>query len=132
MWKGEYSASATLVQSANFDLTNREQQYIVQGAWTDFKTHGVTGIRFLLNILANSPLEGVVSDADPFGFVVGLTKDITDFTDRWEWIDDSTHGIWHDWIGLSISTRTGLVTIPLKTRAEHFSWFHWIGYPIIW
>jgi hypothetical protein len=132
MWKGEYSTSATLVQSANFDLTNREQQYIVQGAWTDFKTHGVTGIRFLLNILANSPLEGVVSDADPFGFVVGLTKDITDFTDRWEWIDDSTHGIWHDWIRLSISTRTGLVTIPLKTRAEHFSWFHWIGYPIIW
>ena len=135
MWQGEYSSSSTLVQKANYDLTNREQQYIVQGAWTEFKTHGVTGIQYLLNILAYSPiydLPGV--GALSFSDVVGPTKDITLFPDRWDWIDCSygPYGIWDDWISLSTTTRTGFVTIPLSARAGKFRWFVWIGYPVIW
>jgi len=34
LWQGEYSSSATLVTTANFNLTRREQEHIVQPAWT--------------------------------------------------------------------------------------------------
>jgi hypothetical protein len=135
MWQGEYSSNAALVRAANYDLTNREQQFIVQPAWDDFATHGVIGLEYLLGVLAQSPVKDVVGGADGFTTVVGLTANITAFPDRWAWLDDASNGVWQDWTGLSTGARTGVVTIPLSTRAESFSYFfiYSLGlFPIIW
>jgi len=135
MWQGEYSSSPTLVRTANYNLTNREQQFIVQPAWDDFKTHGIIGLEYLLGVLAQSPVKDVVSGADSFTSVVGLTADITMFSDRWVWIDDTSNGIWQDWTGLSTGARTGMVTTPLAVRAQSFSIFYIYSlgfFPIIW
>jgi len=135
LWQGEYSSSTTLVRTANLNLTNREQQFIVQDAWNDFATHGVVGLEYLLGVLAQSPVKDVVGGADSFTSVRGLTADITAFSDRWVWIDDASKGIWQDWTGLSTGARTGMVTIPLRTRAESFSIFYIYSlglFPIIW
>jgi len=123
------------VLDANYRLTRREQQFIIQGAWDDFKNNGVPGIQILLNVLAESPLKDVVPNAGSFREVVGATNDITMFSDRWQWIDDPSQGIWNDWTGLSESARTARVMIPLKSRAESFSIFYiysWSAFQIIW
>jgi len=132
MWQGDYSGSAALVRSANLSLTDREQRFIVQDAWNDFAV--VPGIEHLLGPLAQSPLKVAVPGADSFSSVVG-TGDITSFPDRWRWVTHSTNGIWQDWTGLSTTARTGMVTIPLRTRVEEFSLFHIYSLrliPIIW
>jgi len=86
-------------------------------------------LEYLLGVLAESPLPG----GDDFSTVVGLTKDITIFSDRWIWIDKPGNGIWADWTGLSIGGRTSLVTISLQTRAQSYSIFYRSGlFPIIW
>ena len=139
MWQGEYSGSVSHVRTANYNLTNREQQFIVQDAWTIFSTHGVVGLEYLLGVLAQSPLKDVVIGADSFTSVVGLTKDITLFSERWVWIADPSEGIWQDWTWPSTGGRMGMVAIPLRTRAETFSFFYtyslglgpWL-FPIIW
>lgn len=130
MWQGEYSPSVSLVQAANYALTRREQEFIVQPAWTIF-SNGFIGLEYLLGVLAESPLPG----GEDFTTVVGLTRDITLFSDRWTWLDSPGNGIWADWTGLSTAGRTGLVTIPLQTRAQSYSIFYISSaglFPIIW
>jgi hypothetical protein len=141
LWQGEYSRSLGLVQLANYNLTRREQEFIVQPAWNDFKTYGVTHIERLLGFLAKSPLKDTGVPANDFWSVVGPTADITSFSDRWVWIDRRTtpNGIWLDWTGLSTGGRTVMVKVPLRDRAEKFSLFYnyslglgpWL-FPIIW
>jgi hypothetical protein len=135
MWKGEYSSSAEFVRTANINLTRREQEHIVQPAWTIFSTQGVIGLEPLLGVLALSPLKDTVEGADSFTSAVGITADITAFSDRWKWINDPFDGIWLDWTGLSTQARTGMVTIPLRTRAGSFSILYRSSFdllPIIW
>lgn len=131
LWAAEYTSSGSLIRSANYQLTEREQRYIVQPAWTIFATSGITGLEYLLGILAKSPLPG---GAD-FSTVVGLTAKITSFPDRWAWIDSPGNGIWHDWTTLSSGARTGLVTVSLRTRAQSYSLVYGLSFglfPIIW
>lgn len=135
MWLGEHTGAAGIIDSANFQLTNREQEYIVQPAWNIFRTRGVVGIEYLIGILSESPLKNVIPPpgAKSFTQVVGLTKDITSFSDRWDWIIHPTEGIWHDWTVMPPAAKTGAVMLPLRTHAESYSKFYnFLGYPIIW
>jgi hypothetical protein len=133
MWLGEHTGSATTILAANFDLTNREQEHIVQPAWNIFLTRGWVGLEYLLGIVSESPLKSVVAGADGFTTVAGFSRDIRLFADRWIWITDAADGIWQDWTTMPAGAMTSAVTTGLWPRSETFSRFYqFLGTPIIW
>jgi len=117
IFQGDVESNSSSTLAGNFNITQREQQYIVQPAWTQIAL--VPGAKLLFPILAKSPVDNV-NDAS-FTAVVGINGDITQYPQRWIWITDSSRGIWHDWTGLSSSAQSAQTSIDLRTRAAQYS-----------
>jgi hypothetical protein len=150
IWQGEYGGAPIPIANGNNLLTQREQRYIVQGAWDDFHAVAIPipllpVWQSLLNALAPSPLRPLGHD---FNAVVPPSTafpspDITQFPDRWEWIQPAVAahvgtGIWDTWLGIgpgSPNGRRGYAAVGLKSRATNYSRFwawSWTSYPVIW
>jgi hypothetical protein len=114
----------TLMLAANRDLLLREQGQIVVPGWTTIanlnlvggSSSGFLSAKVVFSRLAENPIPGGEDfrEVVPDGY-------ITDFTDRWAWIDDSNKGIWTLWTNFGIVQQRGYVEIPLVTRAKDFS-----------
>jgi len=114
----------TLMLAANRDLLLREQGQIVVPGWTTIanlnlvggSSSGFLSAKVVFSGLAENPIPGGEDfrEVVPDGY-------ITDFTDRWAWIDDSNKGIWTLWTNFGIVQQRGYVEIPLVTRAKDFS-----------
>ena len=115
----------SLVQDANRLLLLREQSQIVVPGWNVIanlslirgSSSNFIPAREVFSIMAENPIPGGLD----FRTVVP-GGDITDFADRWAWIDDSSQGMWKLWTDFSILQQQRYVEIPLKTRAADYAW----------
>ena len=120
IFQGDATSNSSLILSANFLLTQREQQFAVQPAWDQIAN--VPFGTFLFDHLAVSPVDKA-NDASFETVVPGGNITIFD-NNRWLWVSDPTMGIWHDYTGLSPSVQTSDVDTPLTTRAATYSYFY--------
>lgn len=115
----------SLIQAANRDLLLREQSEIVVPGWNTIanlslvrgSSSSFMPAKEVFSILAENPIPGGndFRDVVPGG-------DITDFDDRWTWIDDSSQGMWKLWTDFSIVQQRGYVETSLTTRAADYAW----------
>ncbi|NBB79542.1 MAG: hypothetical protein GVY36_08875 [Verrucomicrobia bacterium] len=114
----------SLVQDANRLLLLREQSEIVVPGWST-----IAGLDLVKGVSANYTSAGEVFSRMAENPIPGGNDfrdvvpggDITDFVDRWEWIDDSSQGMWKLWTDFSIVQQRSYVEIQLKTRAEDYA-----------
>jgi hypothetical protein len=102
------------IQDGNLQLAHREQLTVLQGNYDTL--NAMSGFRTIMSIQAKNP----VLTGTNFSTVVP-GGNICVFADRWNWITNSTGGIWPSWTAASQSDRSTWVNIPLTTRAVNYA-----------
>jgi len=103
------------VLNGNQDLLFREQNRILADTYIDLDDLGFGTVDWLFSILAENPVPG----GPDFDTVVPGGS-ISDFADRWNWITNSTQGMWKLWTETSKTQRKTWVEIDLRTRADDY------------
>jgi len=124
-FKAAEDSDYSLTVTANRDLLFREQSSIVVPGWNAIanlslvrgSSSSFIPAKEIFSTLAENPIPG----GDDFRDVVP-GGDITDFNDRWAWIDDSSQGMWKLWTDFSIIQQRSYVEKPLTTRAADYAW----------
>jgi hypothetical protein len=106
---------ASEIQDGNLQLAHREQFTILQPDYDILNGMGSI-ITNSMKILAQNP---VPTGTNFLTVVPG--GNLCAFPDRWNWITNSTGGIWPSWVATDPTTQSGWVNIPLKTRAANYT-----------
>ncbi len=119
IFQGDIQSSNSLTLLGNFELTKREQQFIIQGAWN--KIAAAPGGAWLFSHFAKSPVSG-----GAYFLSIVPHGNITVFdNNRWVWV---TNSIWPDWIGLSSAGQGAQTSVLLRTRAANYSWASYLSF----
>jgi hypothetical protein len=112
--QGVQQTNAAMVQNGNLQLAHREQLTILQPVYNTLSS----AITNLMSALAQNPVPTGMSFTN-----VVPSGNLCAFPDRWNWITDSSGGIWPNWVAANLTTQSNWVNILLKTRANNYAVF---------
>jgi hypothetical protein len=113
--RGDLGGDTSKILDGVFELTNREQRFIVQPAWNRIDAATTLGVlEWALAALSKNPLPAE-ADFD----TVYPDNNIVKFDERWPWV---INHMLPQWGSMSEADRNALVGIPLVTAAQHYSY----------
>jgi hypothetical protein len=113
--RGDLGGDTSKILDGVFELTNREQRFIVQPAWNRIDAATTFGVlEWALAALSKNPLPAE-ADFD----TVYPDNNIVKFDERWPWV---INHMLPQWGSMSEADRNALVGIPLVTAAQHYSY----------